>query len=78
MEQYFEIYGTLIKLSSIKDFRIVQREYIYRPTYVSAEKNLLNALSKKKYSFFGMQPYAAIVDEKGHKSSLARISSERF
>ena len=78
MEQYFEIYGTLIKLSSIKDFRIVQREYIYRPTYVSAEKNLLNALSKKKYSFFGMQPYAAIVDEKGHKSSLSEYQAKDF
>ncbi len=78
MEQYFEIYGTPIKMSSIKDFRIVQREYIYRPTYKSADKTILNTLAGKKYSFWGMQPYAAILDEKGYKSSLSEYKAKDF
>ena len=78
MNEYFEIYGTPIKLSSIKDFRIVQKEYIYRPAYTAAEKNFLNTLSGKKYVFWGMQPYAAIIDEKGYKSSVAEYKAKDF
>ena len=33
MMEYFDIFGTPIPLGEIKDFRIVQREYIYRPVY---------------------------------------------
>ncbi len=78
MEGFFEIYGTPIKLSSIKDFRIIQQEYIYRPAYSAAERKLLNVISGKKYAFCGMQPYAAIVDEKGHKSSIAEYDAKNF
>lgn len=77
MERYFEIYGNPIKLSEIKEFRIIQREYIYRPTYV-AGKNILKALSGKKYVFQGMQPYAAIIDEKGHSSAIAEYKAKDF
>ena len=78
MERFFEIYGTPIPVSSIKDFRIVQKEYIYRPVYTAAEKNIMNALTGKKYVFFKMQPYAAIVDEKGHKSSVSEYEAKNF
>lgn len=55
MKEYFDIFGTEIKLSEIKEFRIVQKEYIYRPTYVEEEKSLKNALTGKRIKFFGMQ-----------------------
>lgn len=71
MNEYFEIFGTLIKHSEIKDFRIIQREYIYRPTYKEA-KGLLKI---KKYTFAGMQPYAAIIDEKGRKGSVSSFKA---
>lgn len=78
MDEYFDIYGTPIPLSTIKDFRIIQREYIYRPAYIAAEKSILNTLSGKKYTFWGMQPYAAILDEKGYNSSTAEYKAKDF
>lgn len=69
MKEYFDIFGTEIKVSEIKEFRIVQKEYIYRPTYVEEEKSLKNALTGKRIKFFGMQPYAAI--DGGGKNQLA-------
>lgn len=68
MNEYFEIYGTLIKFAEIKSFRVIQREYIYRPTYREEPKGIFKM---RKYTFAGMQPYAAIIDEKGRKSSLS-------
>ncbi len=76
MVDYFEICGTPIKLSDIKSYRIVQREYIYRPTYVENEKTFLSR--NRKYSFFKMQPYAAIVDENKKHSSLDQYKAKDF
>ncbi len=74
MSEYFEIFGTLIKFSEIKDFRIVQKEYIYRPMY-REEKGSFN---KRNITFVGMQPYAAIIDEKGHKSNVSGIKAQNL
>lgn len=76
MTEYFEICGTPIKYSDIKSFRIVQREYIYRPTYMEAEKSFLNR--KPKFNFYGMQPYAAIVGENEKHSSLNQYKAKDF
>ena len=70
MSEYFEIFGTLIRYSEIKDFRIIQREYIYRPTYCEEIKGVFKA---RKITFTGMQPYAAIIGENGSKSNVAGI-----
>lgn len=69
MKEYFDIFGTEIKVSDIKEFRIVQKEYIYRPTYVEEEKSLKTTLLGNRIKFFGMQPYAAI--DGGGKNQLA-------
>lgn len=76
MTEYFEICGTPIKYSEIKSFRIVQKEYIYRPTYMEAEKTFLNR--KPKFNFYGMQPYAAIVGENEKHSSLNQYKAKDF
>lgn len=68
MSDYFEIFGTIIKYAEIKDFRVIQREYIYRPTYKEEVKGVFKT---KKITFASMQPYAAIIDEKGRKSSVS-------
>ena len=44
MGETFEIFGTLIRYDAIKDFRIIQKEYIYRPTYRECPKSILGAL----------------------------------
>lgn len=66
MDTYFDIFGTPISFKDIKEFRIVQREYIYRPVYEEytlIEKSFLKQQTTKKYRFVTMAPYAAIVDE---------------
>lgn len=75
MSEYFEIFGTIIKYADIKDFRVIQREYIYRPTYREEQKGVFKV---KKFTFAGMQPYAAIIDEKGSKSNLSSHKAGNF
>lgn len=43
---------------------------------MEAEKSFLSR--NKKYSFFGMQPYAAIVDENEKHSSLKEYKAKDF
>lgn len=78
MTEFFEIAGTHIRYTDIKDFRIVQREYIYRPTYSESDQVTLKSLFGKKYRFSGMQPYAAILDESSHKSSLSEYQAKNM
>lgn len=75
MSEYFEIFGTIIKYSEIKDFRVIQREYIYRPTYREEVKGVFKT---KKFSFAGMQPYAAIIDEKSRKTNVSAHKAGNF
>ncbi len=84
MNEYFEIFGTRIKLNEIKDFRLVQKEYIYRATYKEIErksgfKNLIKAtFNNQKVEFIGMQPYAAIYDENKKELSIAEYKAKDF
>ena len=43
MSEHFEIYGTRIPLSAIKDFRIIEVEFVYRPIYREIKKSMLTA-----------------------------------
>ncbi|MCQ2406425.1 MAG: hypothetical protein MJ067_04345 [Oscillospiraceae bacterium] len=66
MNAYFDIFGTPIPFKEIKEFRLVQREYIYRPVYEEytvLEKSFLTKTITRKYRYVTMAPYAAIVDE---------------
>lgn len=78
MRKYFEICGTRIKLASIKQFRLRQVEYIYRPAYKEVEHNLANFLLGKKYEFFAMVPFAAIMSDDNKKSTLASYKTKNF
>lgn len=78
MSEYFEICGTRIPLSTIKDFRIIEVEFVYRPTYREAKKSMLTAFSGKKFEFVSMQPYAAIIGQQGHKSALGEYKAKDF
>ena len=78
MEEYIYINGTEIKICDIKEFALVQREYIYRPSYVEAEKSIKNSLFGKKYHFVEMQPYAAIFDENKKDMAISQYNAKDF
>lgn len=70
MKEEFEIYGTHIPFSSIKDYRVVQREYIYRPHFREKQSSFMNFLSNQKYEFVEMVPYAAILSENEYIAAI--------
>lgn len=65
MIDFFEINHTPLKLSEIKDYRIVEKEMIMRPVFREVAK-----LFGSKYEFEAMEPYAIILDEKGNGAAL--------
>ncbi len=78
MAEYFDICGTHIPMDSIKDFRTIEVEFIFRPVYHEAQKSIMSAFSGKKFEFVSMQPYAAIIGQQGHKSALGEYKAKDF
>lgn len=78
MNEYFDIYGTPIPFSSIKDFRVIDVEFVFRPVYHEIKKNMLNALTGKRFEFLSMQPYAAVIGQQGQKSALGEYKPKDF
>ena len=78
MEQYFEICGTRIPTSTIKDFRIIRVEFIFRPVFRESRKTMMAAIAKKKYEFSHMEAYAAIIGTEGQKSELGEYKAKCF
>ena len=80
MQEFFDIFGTPIHFSKITSFRVVQREYIYRPTYreVIIPGRLFQS-ERIAYQFVSMQPYAAIIAGGGSRdSSLSKYNPIGF
>ena len=78
MAEYFDISGTHIPISAIKDFRLIKVEFVFRPVFRESKKSMLTAFSGKKYEFAYMEPYAAIVGQQGHKSELGEYKAKDF
>lgn len=76
MQNTFDICGTPIPYDKIRSYRIVQREYIYRPAYKEKEAGLLSMLSGQKYEFFKMVPYAAILSDDEYKHAIKNAKAE--
>lgn len=76
MEAFIDVCGNPIELKNIKSFRIVQREYIFRPVYkeVVVKAKGLFAKEQKHIEFACMSPYAAIKGEKERSSALDKIN----
>lgn len=70
MKEEFEIYGNHIPFSLIKDYRVVQREYIYRPFFREKQTSLMKFISSQKYEFVEMIPYAAVLSENEYKAAV--------
>ena len=66
MEKSFEICHVQIPFDKILDYRIIDREYIYRPAYFVTT----DIFRGRKYRFSHMVPYAAIYDEAEYKSAV--------
>lgn len=78
MTEYFDICGTHIPISTIKDFRIINVEFVFRPVFCESRKIMMTAFSGKKYEFAYMEPYAAIIGQQGHKSELGEYKAKDF
>ena len=76
MTEYFDICGTRIAISAIKDFRTIKVEFIFRPVFRESKKLLMSAIAGKKYEFAYMEPYAAIIGQQGHKSELGEYKAK--
>lgn len=76
MDTYFEIFGTLIPMRDITFFRLVQREYIYRPLFREVDQTFLG-LSKKKYEFAEMIPYAAILGDAEYTLATKKVKTTK-
>lgn len=78
MAEYFDICGTHIPISSIKDFRTIKVEFVFRPVFRESPKPMIFAKAGKKYEFSHMEPYAAIIGQQGHKSELGEYKAKDF
>lgn len=78
MAEYFDICGTHIPISAIKDFRTIKVEFVFRPVFRESRKTMMTAFSGKKYEFAHMEPYAAIIGQQGHKSELGEYKPKDF
>ena len=78
MNSYFDICGTHIPMESIRDFRVIKVEFVYRPVFRECSKTLASAFSSKKYEFACMEPYAAVIGQQGQKSALGEYKPKTF
>lgn len=78
MAEYFDICGTHIPISTIKDFRTIKVEFVFRPVFRESRKTMMTTFSGKKYEFAHMEPYAAIIGQQGHKSELGEYKAKDF
>lgn len=76
MNNTFDICGTPIPFDSIYSYRIIQREYIYRPAYKEKDAGLLSVLSSHKYDFYKMVPYAAILSDNEYLHAIKSAKAE--
>ncbi len=75
MSGFFEICGNNIRLDSIKNYRIIQREYIYRPAYREVATTNLKVFTDTRFVFDNMIPYAAVIDENEYKAVLSSTNN---
>ena len=73
-DDLFEIFGTHIQITKIKDYRLGQIEYIMRPVYCERGqakwKKMLGGFNNHRIRFGGMEPYGAIIGETNYKNAI--------
>lgn len=61
MSTMFNLCGKSFNVDDIKDFYVLNKDYIYRPKYL-CDKTLRKRLSHNVYSFVCMEPYLALTE----------------
>ena len=77
-----DIYGTPIQLSTIKEYRLRQIEYILRPLYTEREvskwgRSFLGA-NKHRIEFVKMDYYAAVIGETKYRNAVDEYKPSNF
>ena len=75
MQEYFEIMGTQIPFKDIKNYRLIQCEYIYRPLYQEISNKIIRLASRKHYEFSKMVPYAAILSDDEYTLAIKKAKA---
>lgn len=79
-DDLFEIYGTNIQISHIKDYRLGQIEFIQRPLYYETEAVKWGQSGKwppnGSIKFGQMEYYAAIIGETKYKTAIEEVSTK--
>ena len=74
MIEYFEINSTPIKLSEVRDFRVVQREMVMRPVFREVDSSVAKFFTGKSYKFEAMEPYGVIIGENSNDAATAKFN----
>ena len=80
-DDLFEIWGTHIEISKIKEYHLGQIEFIKRPVYYERGRSKWGGLFKSagdhKIEFGGMEYYGAIIGETKYKNAIeeAQVSN---
>lgn len=75
MNNMLDICGTPIPLDKVKSYRIIQREYIYRPAYKEKVTSIFSIMSNQKYEFYRMVPFAAILNDDEYKLAVKKAKA---
>ncbi len=73
MIEYFEINSTPIKLSEVRDFRVVQRDMVMRPVFREVDSSVAKFFTGKRFHFEAMEPYGVIIDGNGNDAATAKF-----
>ena len=73
MIEYFEINSTPIKLSEVKECRVVQREMVMRPVFREIDSSMTKFFTGKNYRFEAMDPYGVIVGGTANEASTPQF-----
>lgn len=80
-DDIIDIYGTPIQLSTIKEYRLRQIEFILRSLYAERPvkaRGLFGKLVKSVYEFEKMDYYAAVIGETKYKNAIEEHQPKSF
>ena len=71
MDQLFSVCGIQVPFSQIVDYKIVQKDFIFRPSFIELPLfSMQRILSPTPYKFDKMLPYASVISKNEYKQAL--------
>ncbi len=81
-DDIIDIYGTPIQLSTIKEYRLRQIEFILRPLYAERESSKRNGifagLRNRRIEFVKMDYYAGVIGETKYRNAIDEHQPKNF